>query len=67
METGRYLLTYMFEFIGEFENKSVKKSDSNFLFIRNVYEAWSGDTIKLAKMVLLEMCGNVDKHYTCAV
>ena len=42
-----------FDESGGFEDKSVKKDDINFLFLRYVENAFSGDIIQPAEMALV--------------
>ena len=50
-----------------FEDKSVKKDDINFLFLRYVENAFLGDIIQPAEMALINMCREVDSHFTYTV
>ena len=49
---------------GEFVDKSVKKDDIMFLFVRHVDSAFSGDVVQPAEIALVGVCRAVDPHYT---
>ncbi len=50
-----------------FDDKSAKKDDILFLFIRYVDGAWDDDVIEPAENALVNTCRQIDKHYTYAV
>ena len=48
-------------------DKSVKKDDIMFLFVRHVESAFSGDVVQPAEIALVGMCREVDSHYAYVI
>ena len=52
---------------GEFVDKSMKKDDIMFLFVRHVESVFSGDVVQAAEIALVSMCREVDSHYASVI
>ena len=65
---SKIILSFLKEEDGDgFDNKSVKKTDVKFLFIRSIDEAFEEDVVELAEEALVNVCHQVDNDYAYTI